>query len=106
MLARRGRCHESEVFRAFRRSRAARTALRDLGRSAAAAAAGGGSSPSSSPVFESEFTDNEIRAEMRRWHGEGVSERRTSQGYWKNLSLVVVEEEEEEEREEVGVGKE
>ena len=44
---------------------------------------------------------------MRRWHGEEGSERRTSQGYWKNLSLVVVEEdeEEEEEREEVGVAR-
>lgn len=108
VLARRGRCHESEVFRAFRRSRAARTALRDLGRSSAAAAAAGNGPPSSSasPVLESEFTDNEIRAEMRRWHGDGASERRTSQGYWKNLSLVVVEEDEEEREEVVGVGKE
>lgn len=46
---------------------------------------------------------------MRSWYGGGGggegregSERRTSQGYWKNLSLVVVEEAEEEEG--VGVG--
>ena len=104
ILERRGRCHESEVFKAFRRSRVARLALRDLSRGggggeaeAAAWKSPDSSSSSSSPTFESEFSDNEIRAEMRSWHGEGGSERRTSQGYWKNLSLVVVEEEDEEE---------
>lgn len=93
VLVRSGRCHESEVFRAFRPSRAARAALRDLGR--AAAAAEGDGPPSPPPTLESEFSDNEIRAEMRSWHGRGgrESERRTSQGYWKNLSLVVVEDE-------------
>ena len=79
-LAWKGRCHENEVFRALRRSRAAWDALRRVGAAA--------SSSTSARNTGEGFSDNEIRAEMRAWHGG--NERRTAGGYWKNLSIVTV----------------